>query len=71
MTNVLAAIQVLSALLSLVARATAAANRITGAIVTARGQGRDISDQELADFEAESEQLGGKSQAALSEAAKR
>ena len=69
--NVLAAIQILSAILSLVTRATAAAARITSVIQTARGENRDISDVELAALAAESDQLTDETLAALREAAKR
>ena len=69
--NVLAAIQILSAILSLVTRATAAAVRITSVIQTARQESRDISDEELAGLAAESDRLTDETLAALREAAKR
>ncbi len=69
--NALAAIEILSAILSLVTRATAAAAQITSVVMTARREGRDISDSELADLAAESDWLTDETLAMLREAARR
>ena len=71
MNNILLAVQLLSGLLSVVTRATAVAARVTQVITVARRQGRDISDDELAGLDEESEQLTDVTLAALREAAKR
>ncbi len=69
--NVLVAIELLGAILSLVTRATAAAAQITSVIQTARRENRDISDEELAGLATESDRLTQETLAALREAAKR
>ncbi len=69
MTNILVVLEILAALLSLVARATAAANQITRLIVKARSEGRDISNEELESLAADSDKLTTETLAALREAA--
>ncbi len=71
MTNALLVVQVLSGLLSVVTRASALAARATTVIMTARSQGRDVSDDELADLAGESERIGDETLAMLRQAAKR
>ncbi len=69
--NVLAAMQILSAVLSLTGRATATATKITSTLQTARRENRDISDEELARLATESDRLTQETLAALREATQR
>jgi hypothetical protein len=71
MNETLAVIQILSALLTFVTRATAAAARATKILMTARGAEREVSSAELADLAAESDQLTRETLAVLREAAQR
>lgn len=71
MIETLAVIRILSALLSLVTRATAAAARATNLIMTARKQGREVSTEELAGLANESDGLLEETLAQLREAARR
>ena len=71
MNETLAVIRILSALLTLITRAMAAATRATKLILTARGEGREVSSAELAELATESDQLTEETLAALRSAAQR
>jgi len=63
--NALLAAQALSAVLTTVTQATAMAMEINTTINTARAEGRDVTDEEIAALQAENDRLEGEVLAAL------